>query len=70
MLVESYHQELQAEENEEEDNEEDTSKLLDEILKKKTVSPEGNGDSEPKAREENKEISDRSQMNGVETGKG
>jgi hypothetical protein len=69
-LINNYHQRLEAEENEDEDEEEDTSKLLEEIVRKRTLSTQSIGESQPNATEEKKEMNDESKMNGVEKGKG
>ncbi|CAB4020209.1 multidrug resistance-associated 5 isoform X1, partial [Paramuricea clavata] len=69
VLINNYHQRLEAEGNEDEDDEEDTSKLLEEIVRKRTLSAQSNGDSQPNTTEEKKEMNDDSKMNGVEKGK-
>ena len=69
-MINNYHQRLEAEENEDEDEEEDTSKLLEEIVRKRTLSTQSIGESQPNATEEKKEMNDESKMNGVEKGKG
>ncbi|CAB4004432.1 multidrug resistance-associated 5 [Paramuricea clavata] len=69
VLINNYHQRLEAEENEDEDEEEDTSKLLEEIVRKRTLSTQSIGDNQPNATEEKKEMNDESKMNGVEKGK-
>jgi hypothetical protein len=58
---------LEAEENE--DEEEDTSRPLEDIVRKRTLSTQSNGDSQPNTTEEKKEMNDKSKMNGVEKGK-
>lgn len=72
MLVQSYNQKLEGEKNEDgADDEDDTSKLLDEIVRKRTVSTQSNGDIQAnQAAEEKKEINGESEMNGVNKGKG
>ncbi|CAB3994524.1 multidrug resistance-associated 5 isoform X1 [Paramuricea clavata] len=69
VLINNYHQRLEAEENEDEDEEENTSKLLEEIVRKRTLSTQSIGDNQPNATEEKKEMNDESKMNGVEKGK-
>ncbi|CAB3991626.1 multidrug resistance-associated 5 isoform X1 [Paramuricea clavata] len=69
VLINNYHQRLQAEENEDEDDEEDNSIPLEEIVGKRTLSAQSNGDSQPNTTEEKKETNDKSKMNGVEKGK-
>ena len=59
---------MEAEENE--DEEEDTSRPLEDIVRKRTLSTQSNGDSQPNTTEEKKEMNDKSKMNGVEKGKG
>jgi hypothetical protein len=70
VLINNYHQRLEAEENEDEDEDEDTSRLLEEIVRKRTLSAQSNGDSQPNTTEEKKEMNDDSKINGVEKGKG
>ena len=70
MLVETYNQELEAEENEDEDDEEDTSKLLEQIVRKRTLSAQSNGDSQANTTEEKKEMNEKNKINEVKQGKG
>ena len=59
---------MEAEEHE--DEEEDTSALLEEIVRKRTLSAQSNGDSQTNATEEKKEMNGESKINGVDKGKG
>ena len=61
----NYHQSLEAEENKDEDEEDDTSKRFDEIVRKRTLSDQSNGDS-PSTKDDD----DKNKMNGVAEGKG
>ena len=61
----NYHQSLEAEENKDEDEEDDTSKRFDEIVRKRTLSGQSNGDS-PSTKDDD----DKNKMNGVAKGKG
>ena len=61
----NYHQTLEAEESKDE-NEEDTSKLLDEIVRKRTMSTQSLGDCPPIKDDDD----DKKEMNGVAKGRG
>ena len=69
-LVQSYNQKLEAEENEDEEDEEDASKLLEEIVRKRTLSAQSNGDNGESILEEKKEMNGENKMNGVKMEKG
>ena len=69
-MVQSYNQELEAEENEDKDGEEDTSKLFEQIVRKRALSAHSNEDNEQIIPEEEKEINEESKMNGVKNEKG
>ena len=69
LLINKYHQKLEAEENEEE--EEDTSLLLEEIVRKSTLSVQSNGDSQAnRIIEEKKEMNGGTEINEVKKGEG
>lgn len=61
---------MKAEENEDEEDEEDTSKLLEQIVRKRTLSVQSNGENEQSIPEEEKEMNGENKMNGVKMGKG
>ena len=68
LLINKYHQKLEAEENEEE---EDTSLLLEEIVRKTTLSAQSNGDSQAnRIIEEKKEMNGGTEINEVKKGEG
>ena len=69
-LVQSYNQKLAGEENEDEENEEDASKLLEQIVRKRTLSAHSNGDNEQSFPDGEKEVNGESKMNGVKNEKG
>ena len=69
-LVQSYNQKLAGEENEDEENEEDASKLLEQIVRKRTLSAHSNGDNEESFPDGEKEVNGGSKMNGVKNEKG
>ncbi len=62
-MINNYHQKLEAEEKEEEDDEEDPNKLLEQIVRKRTLSAQSNGD-------EKKEMNEKDKINEVKQGKG
>ncbi|XP_028400740.1 multidrug resistance-associated protein 5-like [Dendronephthya gigantea] len=69
-LVQSYNQTLEAEENEDYvDDDEDTSKILEQIVRKRTLSAQSIGDCQPSIAEEMEEINEEPKMNGVEKSK-
>ena len=59
---------MEAEENE--DEEEDTGILLEEIVRKRTLSAQSNGESQTNTTEEKKEMNGENKINGVDKGKG
>ena len=61
---------MEAEENEDKEDEEDTSKILEQIVKKRTLSTQSNGDNEQSILEEQKEMNGETKINGGEKGKG
>ena len=65
-----YHHKLEVEENEEEDEEEDTNTLLEEIVQKRTLSTQSNGDSLANRTEEKKEMNGGTEINEVKKGEG
>lgn len=61
---------MEAEQNEDKDVEEDTSKILEQIVRKRTISAQSNGDSELNVTDEEKKMNGESKMNGEKKGKG
>ena len=61
---------MEAEENEDEEDEEDTSKLLEEIVRKRTLSAQSIGNNGESILEEKKEMNGENKMNGVKMEKG
>jgi hypothetical protein len=70
VLINKYHQKLEAEENEDEDEEEDTSALLEAIVRKRTLSAQSNEESQANKTGKKKEINGEPEMNEVKKGEG
>ena len=71
MLIQNYHQKLEGGEDEDEtDEKEDTSKMLEVVVRKRTLSAKSNEDNPSNETEENKKMNGVSKMNGVEKKKG
>lgn len=62
---------MEAEESEDcDDDEEDTSKILEQIVRKRTLSAQSIGENQPTITEKKEKMNEEPKMNGVEKGKG